>query len=152
MDKIISKEYFPEEFLNKIKTLGELTDENYLEQKQVIRSVMSERLSERKKFYWYNQKRMNQFEQIKERLGVIDSTETFNEVMPSVIYRQKQFPLLQINGVEQEVLWINGKHDFLMGGDVYQAREIFLFDNSGHYPHIEEDDKFIKKLNMFLLI
>lgn len=53
----------------------------------------------------------------------------------------------------ESVLWINGFHDFLSAGDTDytegQAPD-FIFEKSGHNPHYEEPEKFLKIVTDFL--
>lgn len=51
------------------------------------------------------------------------------------------------------LLWINGIHDFLMGSDQYYPgikNQPVTFLKSGHYPHLEEPERFMKELKTFL--
>ncbi|MBN21105.1 MAG: hypothetical protein CL678_07435 [Bdellovibrionaceae bacterium] len=48
-------------------------------------------------------------------------------------------------------LWINGEQDKILKKYRSESNENIIFKYSGHYPHIEETDKFVEIINSFLI-
>ena len=48
-------------------------------------------------------------------------------------------------------LWIMGRQDFLMGGDTWQDTPTsIIYEECGHYPHIESPTRFVSDVYSFL--
>ena len=53
--------------------------------------------------------------------------------------------------LNQPTLWLNGFHDFMMCGETQMADpRCTTFFASGHYPHVEEPERFVEVLGQFL--
>ncbi len=85
---------------------------------------------------------------------VKECDDTFAAVFKTIYsYESEKVPRLDVSNIKQPVLWINGFHDFLMGGESIDSSSetpITVFHHSGHYPHIEEPERFRNELINFL--
>lgn len=106
----------------------------------------------RKFFYWGNLETLGWFEAIKDIIGMPDNNDVLNSVIHSFPAMDKQYAP-DPKKIKQNLLWINGMHDFLMGGDEYfgETHEyIQFFKGSGHYPQYEEPKLFLETISQFL--
>lgn len=119
---------------------------------KTIRSRMKD-TTMRKMYYWGNLEIMRWYDQLKERVSIPDNDSVFHEVRETMYEDDANLRDFDPDLLEQDVLWINGFHDFLMGGELYSDSvdtPITTFLNSGHYPHLEEADRFVDVVNAFL--
>ena len=118
---------------------------------KMVRGKMNN-VENRKLFYWGNLEALRWFDAIKEEIGLSDNNEVYDQVVASFLPADKQ-ENMDINKLTGNILWVNGWHDYLMGGDTLfgQAQtNIKIFKGSGHYPQYEEPELFVRTLLNFI--
>lgn len=67
------------------------------------------------------------------------------------IYVNEDNCRVDIENMHIPYLWINGFHDYAMNGamNFFDNKNVTLFYQSGHYPHIEENSRFCEIVNDF---
>lgn len=129
---------------------------NFDEPSYELRNVIREKMTnpdDRKYYYWGNLEAMQNYENIKKNCPFQDNDQTFHEVI-STFPKDQSFQQFDLTKIDQDVLWINGLHDFLMAGELFFGDNhpyITTYTNSGHYPHIEEPEHFANDLKNFVL-
>jgi proline iminopeptidase len=106
----------------------------------------------RMNYYWANTEKQADISKITGEVGIAINSETFSSVREELYSNKNNFEL-SIEILEQPTLWINGFHDYIMGGNNLLENEklgIKTFNKSAHYPHIEEEEKFCKVVNEFI--
>jgi pimeloyl-ACP methyl ester carboxylesterase len=109
-------------------------------------------LKRRPLFMWGNLAALNWYNGIKQKVGMPESWELTHEIS-SKIGPEYMLKRLDPAALKTKMLRIMGVHDFLMDGDQYYPgakTEFTTFLKSGHYPHFEEPEKFVKALTAFL--
>lgn len=150
MDVLILKFLEPDKYQDLLPTLSQVTKPD-LELRKLVRKTMASD-DPRKNFYWGNYETLKWFEKIKAEINMPDDNEVFMQVLKSFPPLDQQKALLSQN-LTKNLLWINGWHDFLMGGDMSFGEKhdyIEIFSGSGHYPHYEEAERFIERVQQFL--
>lgn len=109
----------------------------------------------RRKFYWSNPDVMKWYAELQAKVDNADNDQTFVEVMRSLKpkYEDDNVVIDPKLRIKQELLWILGYHDFLMGGEIERDRgeyPIMRFWQSAHFPHFEEPERFCDELTKFL--
>jgi len=102
--------------------------------------------------YWANLTTMRQVDDLKTTLNLPINPRVFKSVRAD-LYRSPDNFKLHIDQLKQPTLWINGFHDKIMDGAsamVNQQRSPMLFNQSAHYPHLEQPTLFASKVNAFL--
>lgn len=111
-------------------------------------------LKRRSLLMWGNLTTMAWYENIKKRVGMPESWELTHEISSKI---GPNYMLKQIDPslLEEKMLRIMGVHDFLMDGDQHypgDRNNFTTFLKSGHYPHFEEPERFVKELRSFFNI
>lgn len=94
--------------------------------------------------YWYNEKAMTDYLEISKNGQYPMNNEVF-ESLRAELYNSKNKDVL-IDGLNSYLLI--GLHDYIMEGSKVLANDkTVIFENSSHYPHLEEAEKFCKVVN-----
>lgn len=109
----------------------------------------------RKYFYWANLKTLDYYERIKASSDLMETNdEVFRQVRRDLYKDEESLTGPHLDKIpSQKVAWINGFHDFLMGGENVSLKgqeNLITFYKSGHYPHIEEPGQFVSTISDFL--
>ena len=89
------------------------------------------------------------YEKLKQDVGLEENQDIFNRVVESISTYFDFNP----DEISQQLLWINGFHDFMMAGESMAMLKhpcIKTFYQSGHYPHFEEPQNFADQVKSFL--
>jgi proline iminopeptidase len=151
MDLLNLKFNQPEEYLDIVDSIDQHDDEIWRNAKSV-RSKMKH-IDKRKLFYWGNLAALEKVEKIKRKLNIEETNEkTFSIVRKDLHGNPDNYIGPCPNKIKTKYLWINGLHDFLMAGELldYENKGITTFYKSGHYPHMEETQRFLKELKGFI--
>lgn len=96
-------------------------------------------------YYWANNEAQQEYISIKNPYSL--SQDVFEKVRKD-LYSDPANYNLDIDRIKKS-RWVVGFHDFIMEGNKPDGlkKEKIVFFRSGHYPHIEEPDKFLELLN-----
>lgn len=101
--------------------------------------------------YWANLNCMEKFQRIQAEINLPVNQKTFMNIRKNLYTNEKNFSIA-IDKLEIPYLWINGFHDLIINGfegvSSYQSSTIIPFYQSAHYPHIEENHRFCKLVNL----
>ena len=111
---------------------------------KLVRNAMKD-ASKRSAFYWSNEEAKGKYNEIISSTDVNTPDEVFRTVRATIYEDMPEDELLLPDNYDKDILWINGFHDFLMSGESISDPRITTFFASGHYPHIEEPDTFLKE-------
>ncbi len=123
----------------------------------IIKEVRSKLFDDsmRNYFYWANMDAMSWYETIKKEVNLPENDDIFQCVVKS-FYKERNFEHYNPKKLQQDVCFILGKQDFLMGGESFfvdnsnKQHVQSVYDECGHYPHIESPAKFLKEIKFFL--
>ncbi len=102
--------------------------------------------------YWSNMVRCQQIQEIQNKLNIPINFNILSSVRKD-IYASKESCRVDIEMLTMPYLWINGFQDYIMGSQHdFDNKNITLFYQSAHYPHIEESQRFCKVVNEFLSV
>ncbi len=106
----------------------------------------------RKLFYWGNLEAMRWYDQVKRTVQIQESDEVYRSVRASLYENEEMVSGPHLDRIEAPTLWINGVQDFLMSGlgQAFGHVQVEHFMGSGHYPHFEEPEKFVRILESFI--
>lgn len=146
IDQLILKINQPDDYIKSNDLISDL-DVKSTEARKLLRSLLNDPKI-RNRFYWYDLKNMENYEKILFELDSKENQEIFYSVMESIRAKGNLKNLEPIG----KYLWIQGKYDFIMGGDIpnISKLDIKLYENSGHYPFFEQTEKFVNDINYFL--
>lgn len=147
MDLIILKFSHPERVAQIKDILNGSSVDNIWERSKDVRSLMASD-EDRENYYWGNLSAREQYRMLKVSGEIKSDPSVYREVRES-LYKKPLEKFFRIEKFGNELLWINGFHDFLMSGENPDHSEIQTFFHSGHYPHIEENELFMEKVNDF---
>ena len=108
--------------------------------------------SDRPYLYWANLEYYKLVLNIQKYIKLPLDTKTFLSVRKDLYSKEAHFSV-NIEELKIRKLWINGFHDFVMGGHqivLSNNHEVITFHKSSHYPHLEENDRFSELLNEFI--
>ncbi len=140
----------PQVYTKLLPELDELKEPLWEFQKRIRKQAAP--LKRRALFMWANLSTMTWYNAIKEKVGMPESWELTHEIS-SKISRTHLLRELNPQLIQSKMLRIMGAHDFLMDGDQYypgQKNDFLTFLKSGHYPHFEEPERFVRELRGFL--
>lgn len=112
----------------------------------------AEPLKLRPYFMWGNLEVMDWYSKLKEKVSWTENWELCRQVASSVPIEDYE-KIIDPRKLENRLLWINGAHDMLVGCDSYYSfheKGITTFLASGHYPHLEEPERFCNEVRKFL--
>ena len=118
-----------------------------------VRRLMPD-ASNRKLFLWGNLSAMNWYESLKSQVDIAENDDIYHAVRATVYADESGLGEIRPEDLSQPTLWINGFHDLLMGGESFDMVRhdcCRIFRGSGHYPHLEEPERFLAELRAFLL-
>lgn len=150
IDINILKENQPEDYIKILPCINEYSDCLWKASKSVRKLIVDR--SKRKLYYWGNIEKMSEYFDVMDRVSLEENNDTFFKVR-STLYSEEETDLKVYNKfLGKQFLWINGLHDYLMGGESesYSDNSITMFCNSGHYPHIEEGPRFLELLERLI--
>lgn len=107
---------------------------------------------ERPYFYWTNLNTYQKMKEAQENINLPINSATFMSVRED-LYTDKNNFSVDIQNLNTPYLWINGFHDFIMNGATHFAhsiKNIICFNQSSHYPHLEENQHFCELINAFI--
>ncbi|NRA66187.1 MAG: alpha/beta hydrolase [Pseudobacteriovorax sp.] len=111
----------------------------------------------RSNYYWANQNSKNHYFRLIEEASVAERDDTYRKVRDTLYREDYPFSLRLTEGINDDipVLLINGFHDVLMDGASEKTSDLpgFMFKTywqSGHYPHIEEPERFLNDVMRFV--
>lgn len=153
MDLMLLKLFQPEDYHRIYPEISGVDQPMWAHAKRV-RKALTE-TSMRNHFYWANAHAKNQYLNIQQTVALKDNEDTFAQVMRSQheIYKDPNSGMDPLQHIRSPFLWINGYHDFLMGGELdHNPKQypITKFWHSAHYPHLEEPVRFCAELAQFL--
>ena len=151
IDLLIIKNDQPKDYEDLIEVLSQ-SDKPLWKHAELIRSKLKN-VAKRKDFYWANKDRRSQYEKIIEEVAINENNDIFWQVR-STFDQGPQNEIYDPKLLKQKVLWINGAHDFLMGGETVlpeQKDYVVTFNGSAHYPHIEEPKRFMAEIEKFIV-
>lgn len=150
MDLVLLKLLFPQNYPKARDLLRDNGEEPWRVQQQ-IRELLPDR-GGGIAFYWGNLESQKWAEQVLAELKLPENEQTHWSVRQSMYAAGPErlkgpFP----EELDSPYLWINGFHDYLMQGESGLAdSRMTVFMGSGHYPHIEEPEKFSITIQKFL--
>ncbi len=150
MHLFLLKSSQPEEYNELLIDIKEKRTD-FLSQSNLLISKIKN-LKPRSYFFWGNLETKMWYENLKKSVPIEENQDIFLEISnPTNTDFVAPFDF-DLRKISQDVLWINGLHDFLMGGELGTETEtdITTFMYSGHYPHFEEPERFAKELYVFL--
>ena len=103
-------------------------------------------------FYWANLEWKEKVEAIQKKLALPMNGKVFFQVRRD-LYTHTSYLPMNFQKLSAPHLRINGFHDLVMAGPnalTQQHDPTILFSCSGHYPHIEEHQRFCVEVNNFL--
>lgn len=102
--------------------------------------------------YWSNMKWYKIVSAIQKKINVPLNRKIFESIRKE-LYSNESNLSVDIDKLDINKIWINGFHDFIMDGSktaVSNPKNIIPFFYSGHYPHIEENERFNEIVNEFI--
>lgn len=108
----------------------------------------------RQNFYWANLIWRDKVVKMQQKVGFPINLEVFQSVRQDIYSTSENFSIEIQEKLKTPYLWINGFHDLIMEGASELKKNnvsVRLFFKSAHYPHIEENEKFCKEVNRFML-
>ncbi|MCP5463641.1 MAG: alpha/beta hydrolase [Deltaproteobacteria bacterium] len=151
MDLLILKEDQPQEYMQALEIL-KCHNGSPWEVSKEIRGLMNS-TERRKAFYWGNLKTMAWYDDLKSRVNIAENDDIYRQVRTSYYADNSQVLPIDVSILKQKTLWINGVHDYLMGGEMTgnpELAHIKSYRNSGHYPHLEQPEDFVRDVHYFL--
>ncbi len=153
IDLSILKLFQPSDYRSLTARIGD-PDLPFQEIKKTARKAIKDQ-TKRKLFYWGNLDRMEWYESIMDKINIGDNDDTFQKVMDT-IHKNPNRRHYNPEELNQDVCWIMGMQDFLMGGDSVMQDDKsgsfrkLVYPECGHYPHFESSEKFINDIQDFL--
>lgn len=95
--------------------------------------------------YWANRDACTKVSQIQKQLNLPLNTHTFESVRKN-LYLEGDISGVNLNQLSGRALLVMGFHDYIMDGHKSPQAQTnrITFNKSGHYPHIEESEKFCR--------
>lgn len=99
---------------------------------------------------WGNLNYMKRSQEIQKLINIPTNQNILMDVRKN-IYRDETYCRVDIDSLAIPYLWINGLHDYAMNGaaHLFSHKNVKVFYQSGHYPHIEENQTFCESVNEF---
>lgn len=151
MDLQILKQSQAEDYLDVIGQIDDYAENLWKMAKLVRQKMKSPEL--RKHYYWGCPQTMRLYDELKASVTVKEDDKVFRIVRATLYQNEQDMSGPHTEPLGDKYLWINGFHDYLMGGEFLDAdnKGITTFFKSGHYPHFEEPEHFVKILSQFIL-
>ncbi len=106
---------------------------------------------DRSYYYWANLDIYKIFKKYQTELNLPCNMNVFETVRKDLYSGNFE---LNFNMLTEPYLIINGFHDYIMNGynDIFSKNKsnVQIFDKSGHYPHLEESERFCELINQFV--
>lgn len=109
---------------------------------------------DRLNFYWANMKWKEIVTNYQSEINLPINTEIFKSVRKDLYSNSQNYSVDIASLSKCNNLWINGFHDVVMNGSTFikSGTEINkIFYKSAHYPHIEENERFCREMNAFII-
>lgn len=151
MDLYILRDKHPEAFARAYEIVSK-HDGDASDKFSEVRALLDEqeRQRERGKYYWGNQQARSWYEGLKATVPVKDNDAVFEQVRGT--YTEDHTVHFNPASLTQKTTMVKGYWDFLMAGATTQGltTNVVTFNGSGHFPHFEEPEKFVGKLQALL--
>lgn len=150
MDLQILKQNQADDYQDIISQIDEYTQNLWKMAKLVRQKMKSPEL--RKHYYWGCPQTMHLYDELKASVPVKEDDKVFRIVRATLYQNEQDMSGPHTKPLGDKYLWINGFHDYLMGGEFLDAdnKGITTFFKSGHYPHLEEPARFTELLEEFV--